>query len=360
LRYQKNVARGLGIERGRVMGQGEKENIRETYCHYLYGSQVNFTLTNFSKHMTKISHDRINRFLKKENYDSNLIWEEIKDKVKVYNKTYLIFDDFVIDKSFSKKIEGTRRQYSGRTKNVINGIGVVSCICVDEETKEWWEIDYRIYDKDYDGKTKLDHVKDMIISAVNDKKLGFEIVLMDAWYATRDLMLLIEDLGKLFFCPIRSNRIVNDSNGKDKSKNIKLLNWSKEELINGKQNVKLNNFPVNRLVTLHRIAVSTNRTEYVVTNEKQSNTEEVKKICSIRWKIELFHREVQQLTGIEKCQCRIRQIQRNHIACSILAWVRLKEVALKLKLSLYQAKMSIYEDCLRRFLENPDFHWIFA
>ena len=45
----------------------------------------------------------------------------------------------------------------------------------------------------------------------------------------------------------------------------------------------------------------------------QGSTTAVKTVCALRWKIEQFHRELKQLTGIESCQCRRAQIQRNHI-----------------------------------------------
>ena len=41
------------------------------------------------------------------------------------------------------------------------------------------------------------------------------------------------------------------------------------------------------------------------------------------WRIEQVHRELKQTTGIERCQCRKGQSQRNHIACCILVWHRL-------------------------------------
>jgi hypothetical protein len=36
-------------------------------------------------------------------------------------------------------------------------------------------------------------------------------------------------------------------------------------------------------------------------------------------KIEELHREVKQVTAIEKCQCRKARAQRNHIACAMMA-----------------------------------------
>ena len=50
---------------------------------------------------------------------------------------------------------------------------------------------------------------------------------------------------------------------------------------------------------------------------------------NIRWKIELFHRETKQLTGIEGNQFRKARIVRSPIGCAVLVWVRLKQVAVE-------------------------------
>jgi len=70
---------------------------------------------------------------------------------------------------------------------------------------------------------------------------------------------------------------------------------------------------------LFRLVVSTDRTDYVVTNDMHQNpTAETPQVCAIRWKIEPMQREVKQVTGLERCQCRTGRIQRNHIACAML------------------------------------------
>ena len=75
--------------------------------------------------------------------------------------------------------------------------------------------------------------------------------------------------------------------------------------------------------------------------------------CGWRWKIEQFHREAKQLTGLEKCQCRKARIQRNHIACAFLVWVRMAEVARKIGKTLYQLKHGLLDDYLCQQLKNP-------
>ncbi|MBL1209125.1 MAG: hypothetical protein FWJ34_05210 [Geminocystis sp. GBBB08] len=82
------------------------------------------------------------------------------------------------------------------------------------------------------------------------------------------------------------------------------MNWNNLELKEGKI-IKINKFPKHHKVKLFRVPVSTNRTDFVITNDQtQKSTNAVRNECSIRWKIEEFHREEKQLTAIECCQYR--------------------------------------------------------
>ncbi len=102
----------------------------------------------------------------------------------------------MLDKNDSHQIDLVRRQWHGNEKAVIKGIGVVTCVDVNPETDTFWLIDFRLDDPDGDGKTKLDHVHEMLANAVHQKRLPFQAVLMDSWYAAKTLMLFIEFLGK--------------------------------------------------------------------------------------------------------------------------------------------------------------------
>jgi hypothetical protein len=66
--------------------------------------------------------------------------------------------------------------------------------------------------------------------------------------------------------------------------------------------------------------VSSDRTEWIVTNDlsSQDSAQDTPEVRGVLWKIEEFHREIKQLTGIESCRCRAGRIQRNHIACALL------------------------------------------
>ena len=76
-------------------------------------------------------------------------------------------------------------------------------------------------------------------------------------------------------------------------------------------------------------------------------------MCAIRWKIEQFHREIKQLTGIESNQCRKARIQRHHICCSMLVWVQLAKQARLLKQTRHQVKYGLLGNYLREQLRSP-------
>lgn len=333
---------------------------RLDYCQYLLVSQINYTLTNFADHTDDFSHDEVNRYLGREKLTPRLIWDNVQRQIVFSAQGYLLFDDTVLDKNYSHAIELVRRQWSGNAKAVIKGIGVVTCVYVNPETDQFWLIDYRLYDPDGDGKSKLDHVHEMLRNAVKHKQLPFRTVLMDTWYATQDLMLFIESLQKLYYCPLKDNRHVDDSGGTQPYRRVDSLEWSAAELQEGKR-IKIKGFPKDHKVQCFRVTVSTHRTDYVVTNDgAQTSTEGTRKVCAIRWKVEQLHREGKQVTGLERCQCRKARLQRNHVACALLVWVRLKELAAETGRTVYQLKHGLLDDYLTQQLRTPSLQMVLA
>jgi hypothetical protein len=81
-----------------------------------------------------MSHDQINRYLRREKLTPSFLWENVKLLIQSHEDAYVIFDDTVLDKRYSEDIELTRRQYSGNEHGVLRGIGVVSCVYVNPET----------------------------------------------------------------------------------------------------------------------------------------------------------------------------------------------------------------------------------
>lgn len=175
---------------------------------------------------------------------------------------------------------------------------------------------------------------------------------MDTWYASMPLMKQIERYGKCYYATVKGDRKVAQGPGLPYER-VDTLAWSAQDLTQGKL-VHLNKFPKGHQVKLFRLAFAPERTDYLVTNEgTQSSAEAAQKAFGHRWKVEQFHREVKQVTGIEQCQCRSARIQRNHIGCALLVWVRLRVVAQKTKQTIYALKHGLLSKYLIQQLKRP-------
>ena len=229
----------------------------------------------------------------------------------------------------------------------------MTCVYVNPELDQFWIIDYRIYDPAGDGKSKLDHVRDMLSHTCDQKQLPFQAVLMDTWSATKDLMRFIKSLPKVYYCPLKTNRQVDDSDAHQSSRRVDDLAWSEREQPQGKR-LKIKGFPQDHKVQCFRVVVSTHRTDFVVTNDlAPTSTEATQQACRFRWKVEQRHRERQQVTGLEAGQCRKARIQRNHIGCAFLVWGRLTELAQHTGQTIYQLKHGLLDHYLCQQLKHP-------
>ena len=322
------------------------------YSQFLLVSQVNYTQTYFADHSEQFSHDRVNRLMRENKLTPHELRQSVRKELVLSENGYILFDDTVLDKSHSFVIELVRRQWSGNAKKVIKGIGIVTCVYVNPDINKFWVIDYRIFDPDRDGRSKLDHLLEMWQTILYVEQMPFRTVLMDSWYATMKVMKAVEKAGKIYYCPLKSNRQVTESPDEAYSR-VDSLAWTDEELDTGKM-VHLKKFPKGHQMKLFRIELSTQRREHVVTNDhSQDSADATRQESAIRWKIEQFHREAKQVTGLESCQCRSQRAQRNHIACAMLVWVRLNQLAQDTQTNVYQIKQGLLSDFMREQLRKP-------
>lgn len=314
---------------------------------------------NLSENVDGLDENSVYRFLKQHEFSPKYLWEKVKELIVMSPDGRIIFDDSVLNKEHSFNIEGVRRQYSGREHGIVKGIGVVNCLYYNPELCRSWIVDFRIFDPERDDKSKIDHVHEMIRSLL-DRQISFTTVLMDTWYAVTQTLLWLDNLGKIYYCPIKNNRLVSDYNPTgthDSYVPVSKLIWSNENMISGRL-VKVNKFPKNRPVKLFRIDISTDKTEYVITNNiSLTCAGDCREEVAVRWKIEEFHREIKQTTGIEKCQCRKNRSQRNHICLCMQVWVFLSEQAYIHKTNIYRIKRKLLNDFLYQQMKNPSLRY---
>lgn len=317
----------------------------ELYGQFLLSSQINYTCTFLADHLEGLTHDNVRYFLKSTRFSPRQIWQRLKHEIVLSPRGYIIFDDTVLDKSHSHKIELVRLQYSGNAHGLIKGIGVVNCVYFNPDIDQFWLIDYRIFSPETDKKTKLDHVSDML-NSLKSRNISYLYLLMDSWYATSELFKYAIAEQKIFYCPIKSNRKIDDSGGKEPYKQAFETSFTNEEVKSGKL-IKVFKMPMDTYFKLFRVLVSTTRTDYIITNDiAQNSTQAAEEKSSFRWKVEQLHREEKQITGIQNCQCRLQRSQRNHIAIASLVWISFKKIAYQTKQTVYNLKNSLLDDYL--------------
>lgn len=319
------------------------------YVQFLVSAQNNFTCTELSKNSPDkdMAHDAATRMLNREKLTPNILWKNVKHCVDL-NNGYLILDDTVLDKIHSRKAGLVKWQYSTVHHKVIKGIGLENLIWANDSDHHI-PVDFRVYDKDTDGKTKNSHFRDMLNLA---KHRGFvpKYVLFDSWYACLDNLKLIDRFNWRWITQLRKNRIVSTEPHKPQHL---------EEIHIPEQGLKVHLRGYGFIKVFKK--VSKNRGfEYYATNDLNLTSSDVERIYSKRWKIEEYHRGLKQQCGIAKCQARKARAQRNHIWCSIHAFLVLEMHRIKTGISWNEAKLSIARDAIQQYLLAPRFHFAFS
>jgi hypothetical protein len=301
-----------------------------------------------AEHLADVSHDAVSDFLQRGRVTANRLWELVEPLLNNAEDAVLIVDDSVQNKQYSQQIGLVQRQYSGAEHGLVRGIDIVNLVHFDGQ--DFYPIDYRIYAPKVDGRTKNDLFGEMLMAAKNRKGIKARTVLFDSWYTSVDNLKLIAFLNMVFFAPVKDNRLVslNKEQGYIHRQDI---DWTADRLPNGVM-VKLKELPF--LVRLFKIVATNGDIDWMITHYPDPiDAQAVQDENAQRWPIEQFHRELKQLTGSEKCQCRKARSQRNHLGYCYLAWLSLKVRATELQLTLYQVRQRIFDDFLTAVLKQP-------
>jgi len=301
--------------------------------------------------LDEVSHDVITDYLRHEHHTARGLWELVEKLIQDSPEAFLLVDDSVQDKRYSRFIELVKLQYSGAEHGLVRGIGIVNLVHSAGDKKDFYPIDYRIYTPDQDGKTKNEHFTEMVINAVFAKKIKANRILFDSGYASAENLKLVHRLGLIFFTTLKSNRMVSLSQAGGWI-HLDEIDWTTERLQNGIM-VKLKEVPFK--VRLFKVVATDGDIDWIITNcpDETLTTQVAQKASDVRWQIEELHRGLKQLTGTEKCQGRKGRSQRNHIACCYHAWLSLKIKAKALGKTPYQTKHDLLSAYLRAELATP-------
>jgi putative transposase len=292
------------------------------------------------------SHDAFTRLLQRWPPDTAALWIESSHLVRP-GEGILIVDDTTLDKPYAKKMDLVYPQYSGKHHSVVNGINITTLVWTDGNSVI--PVDFRIYDNYNDGKTKNDHLRDMLEKA---KERGFrpDFVLFDGWYSSLDNLKKIRVLGWHWLTRLKKNRLVNPDN----TKNVQI---STIDIHSDGKNVHLKGYG---FVKVFRIVSKDGDEEHWATDLIDMEEPDRKELANKSWKIEEYHRGIKQFCGVERCQARNGKSQRTHILFSIRAFLRLEVERIRTARSWFESKQSVIRNAICEYIKYLNHNNIIA
>lgn len=315
------------------------------YINFLVAATCNVSCVKaaecYSENGIVVTHDTFNRFLTRQSLTPEKLWSEVEPFIEK-RTGWLILDDTVIDKIYSKRIELTYFQWSGKHHKVVKGIGLITLVWTNGINT--FPVDYRIYDKDEDALSKNEHFRDMLKTAVARNFQPY-VVMFDSWYSSNANLKFIDKLGWLWFSRVKKNRQVNpDNTGNRPVSSVFIPDDGTVVHMKKYWFIKL----------LHSINKK-GKDRYWVTNSLEMDKQDRKNLQAISWSIENFHRALKGLCCVEDCKIRKAAGQRNHINCSLRAYIRLEVVNLQEQITIYTAKWEIAKPAITEYLKNPKY-----
>lgn len=260
-------------------------------------------------------------------------YKKAKDK-----KTFLIIDDTVIAKPFSKELDILSWLYSSGDKKYLLGLNVVFVIWTDGNTR--FPIGFRLWNKN-DKKTRLDLAIEILKDAKTFYKLKPDYVLMDSFYSASKVLRSIRKLRWHWIVKIKPNRLLDYAQ-------VKQIQSYKYSCKTG------------RLTDRIKAKVVKQNDNYWATSDLSLNSASVKRIYRKRQTIEEFFKILKSELRIEGCPSRSTSAQLNHIYFVLIAFCQLEDFRIRKNIqTIYKIRAVMFNTVipknLKWKLESPKF-----
>lgn len=296
------------------------ENIKSAKQHiekYAAGLILTPTKKNCTQMAAQLSetHDSIYKTLQKEKLLLPIFPELLIDivcKFSATRKGWLIIDDTLITKSFAEFLEGAERHFNTAIGRSERGLSVVTISWSDGEITiplsfEFW-VSKDLLGEQY--RTKIELAKTLISSMIG--VIEFEGVIMDGLYASKEMMLFLNDLNINFDMRMASNRVITLDNGKKtKLRDLSALKMSRNE----RSKTIFSNWNGIEVYLTAELRINKRGEKsvvFIVSNWKALPKKHVQ-VYAIRWKTEMFYRTSKQYLGLQQCSSRAIEKQKVHI-----------------------------------------------
>lgn len=332
-----------------------KNSDLELYTDYLLSTFGAATATGLSAMVGgDVSHDRITRFLSRQEYTSKDLWLQVKAMVrKVENdEGVLIFDDTIQEKAWTDESELMCWHFDHCSGRSVRGINLLNAVyhCKGASIPVAFELVKKPIQycdpktgqlKRKSEVTKNELMREMIEKCLRNG-LKFRFVLMDSWFASKENFDFITGKGRHFIAALKNNRLVALSEEDRKNKRFVRI----DELDLPEQTA------VQGWLKDHAQAVRLAR--QVFTN-KDGSTGILHLVCSDltcdydamttsykkRWQVEVFHKSLKSNAGLAKSPTQTIRTQSNHVFMAIYAVFKLQCLSIKTRINPFALRLKL-------------------
>lgn len=338
----------------------------DLYTDYLLSSFGQTSATGLSNLVDgSIPHDTVTRFLSGSNFTSKDLWTSVKPLVREHQSSEgcLIFDDTIIEKSFTDENDLISWHWDHSKQRSIKGINLLTAFYhtqIQEKDPLRVPIGFETIKKTVrfcDIKTKKEKrtspisknelMRQMITQSIANG-LIFKYILADSWFSSVENLKFIAGKKKFFIFDIQSNRLAALSE-KDRNSG----NWTRIDKLNISNNVPVKvwlkdlEFPI--LVNKQVFTNKDNSTgvRFLISNDFSLTDEQFTTIYKKRWSVEEYHKSLKQNASVAKSPTRKIQTQSNHLFASIMAYIKLENLKFANKMNHFAMKTKIYNQAIK-------------
>lgn len=333
------------------------KGLLDIYSDYLISQSHYATATGLADLLNgEISHDKVSRFLRLEDYESKELWSYIKPAIRQHEQDgggVLLLDDTISEKHYTDENAINCWHFSHAKHRHVKGINLLSCLVryddialpigyeiVKKETQYSDLATRKLKRKAEIGKNDL--FRSLIQQAVKNEVL-FDYILADNWFGSKANMTFIQqDLKKYFIVGIKSNRCIAMTEEEAKSgqfQRVNSLDWKDGDC----NTVYLKDlaFPVKLLKKIFTNEDESTGTLYLATNDLTIDADRIYEVYQKRWRIEEFHKSIKQNASLSKSPTKIIRTQANHLFAAIIAYCKLELLKVKTSLNHFAIRQKL-------------------
>lgn len=276
-----------------------------------------------------VSHDKLQRMLLFEEDYNKYICKKYghlikRKKSSLKNKSYLIIDDTVMAKPYSKELDILSWIYSSSDKQFLYGVNIVFLLWTDGNTR--YPIGFKIWNKN-DKKTRIDLAIELLLFAQRTYHIKPDYVLMDSFYSAAKLLRIIRKLKWHWISKIKLNRLID---------NVQVQDFFTYRYGNH----------IGKLSDNIKALVVKDNDNYWATSDLSLNSTLVKSYYRTRQLVEEFFKILKSELRLEGCSSRKVIAQINHIYFVLIAFCQLENFRIIKNISTIYKIRLVFFDCI--------------